>query len=315
LKVRFWGTRGSLPRSLTRKEIQRKISRVLELAQGYDLSDAALRENFIESVLPLALKGSFGGNTSCVQVDNSDEYILLDAGTGLRDFGNAFMKEKKGAPSVFHIFISHLHWDHIQGFPFFVPAYIAGNTINIHGCHHELEEALRRQQEPPFFPVPFEGLGAEIRFTTLPIGKAVDIAGFLVEASVQDHPGTSYCYSFTGSGRKIVYSTDSEYLAGADGSPLIDFFRSSDLLIFDAQYSFTEAEVVKRDWGHSSNIMGVEMAVLSESKHLVLFHTEPCLDDDRLEEIQVETREYSRIYADDYHLEVTMAYDGLEIEL
>jgi len=315
LKIRFWGTRGSLPRSMTSKEIRKKVSRALELAQGYDLRNAALRDNFIDTVLPFALKGSCGGNTSCIQIDDSDEYILLDAGTGLRDFGNELMKEKKGAPAVFHIFISHPHWDHIQGFPFFVPAYVPGNLINIYGCHPELEEAFRRQQEPPCFPVPFEALGSAIRFTTLPIGKVGDIAGFFVETSMQEHPGKSYGYSFTGSGRKIVYSTDSEHLNGVDGSPLIEFFKNSDLLIFDAQYSLAEAELIKRDWGHSSNIMGVEMAVLSESEHLVLFHTEPNLDDDRLEQIEEETKRYGMIYAKNYALQVSMAYDGLEIEL
>lgn len=315
MKVHFWGTRGSLPRSVTSQETRRKISRVLELAQGHDLSDAARRENFIDTILPFALKGSFGSNTSCTQIEHADEYILLDAGTGLREFGNAFMKEKKGAPAVFHIFISHLHWDHIQGFPFFVPAYVPGNIINIYGCHHDLAEAFKHQQGPPFFPVPFEGLGATIRFTVLPIGKPVDIAGFSVEASVQAHPGKSYGYSFTGSGRKIVYSTDSEHLSGVDNSPLIAFFKNADLLIFDAQYSFTEAEVIKRDWGHSSNIMGVEMAVLAQCRHLALFHTEPELDDERLAQLEVETREYSTIHAANYPLTVTVAYDGLEIDL
>lgn len=315
MKVRFWGTRGSLPRSVTGKEIRKKISRVLELAQGYDLRDPGNRENFIDTVLPFALKGSCGGNTPCTQIVNSDEYILLDAGTGLRDFGNEFMKVKKGASAVFHIFISHPHWDHIQGFPFFVPAYVPGNIINIYGCHPELEEAFRCQQEPPFFPVPLEALGATIRFNTLSVGGALNIAGFSVETSAQNHPGKSFGYSLTGSGRKIVYSTDSEHLNGVEGSPLIEFFRRSDLLIFDAQYSLAESEVIKRDWGHSSNIMGVELAVLSESKHLVLFHTEPNLDDDRLEQIEGETRHYSRLYAENYPLEVSMAYDGLEIDI
>jgi phosphoribosyl 1,2-cyclic phosphodiesterase len=315
LKVRFWGTRGSLPRSVTGKEIRKKISRVLELAQGHDLRDAQDRENFIDTMLPFALKGGCGGNTPCTQIVDSDEYILLDAGTGLRDFGNQFMKEKRGVPAVFHIFISHPHWDHIQGFPFFVPAYLRGNVVNIYGCHDELEEAFIRQQEPPFFPVPLEALGAKIRFTTLRVGEPLNIAGFLVETTAQDHPGKSFGYSFAGSGRKIVYSTDSEHINGVDGSPLIEFFRKSDLLIFDAQYSLAESESIKRDWGHSSNIMGVELAVLSESKHLVLFHTEPNLDDDRLEQIEGETRHYSTLYAEDYPLKVSMAYDGLEIDL
>ncbi|RJQ56154.1 MAG: MBL fold metallo-hydrolase [Desulfobacteraceae bacterium] len=315
LRVRFWGTRGSLPRSLTGREVRKKISRILELSQSYPLGDAAYRNAFIDTVLPFALRGSWGGSTSCVQIEHSDEYILLDAGTGLRDFGNQLMKEKKGAPAVFHIFISHLHWDHIQGFPFFVPAYLPENTINIYGCHPELEEAFMRQQESPFFPVPLKSLGATIRFIRLPIGESFNAAGFVVDTLLQNHPGKSYGYSFAGFGRKIVYSTDSEHLAGVDHSSFIHFFRNADLLIFDAQYSLAEAELVKRDWGHSSNVIGVELAVLSETRHLALFHTEPNLDDEDLEQIEEETLEYSRIFARDYPLKVTVAYDRLEVEL
>ena len=315
MNVRFWGACGSLPRSLTAGEIHKKISRVLDLAKEYDLRDPGVRDSFIDTVLPFALKGAWGCNTSCVQIDHSGEYILLDAGTGLRDFGNHLLREKKAAGAVFHIFISHPHWDHIQGFPFFGPAYIPGNIINIYGCHTNLETAFRRQQEPPFFPIPIDSLGATIRFITLPIGKEVNIAGFSIEALQQNHPGKSYGYSFTGLGRKIVYSTDSEHADGAEGSPFIDFFRNADLLIFDAQYTLVEAELMKRDWGHSSNIMGVELAVLSKTKHLALFHTEPSLDDERLEKIEEETRNYSRYYAKDYPLQVSMAYDGLKIDL
>lgn len=315
MKVRFWGTRGSLPRPMTASEVRWKISRVLEAAQNHDLADAEAREHFIDSVLPFVLRGSCGGNTSCVQIDGSDEHVLCDAGTGLRDFGNHLTKSGKGGSSTFHIFLSHLHWDHIQGFPFFGPAYVPGNRIYIYGCHPDMAEAFKRQQESPFFPVTLAELGASIHFIPLSADKEYDISGFHIKIMEQDHPGKSYGYSFSRSGRKIVYSTDSEHQSNPEGSPFVDFFRDADILIFDAQYSLAEAELIKRTWGHSSNIMGVELAVLAGARHLVLFHTEPNFDDQRLEDIREKTNAYRSIYAEERPLAISIAYDGLEIDL
>jgi len=318
MKVRFWGTRGSLPRSSKADEVRAKISKVLEMAQGHDLSERDARERFIESALSFALRGSYGGNTSCVEVREGDEFILCDAGSGLRDFGNAVMAmDKERRPHTFHILLSHLHWDHIHGFPFFTPAYVPGNTVNIYGFHSNLEKAFSAGQEAPFFPVPLDYLGASINFKTISLEHEHDIGGFSIRGIEQDHPGRSYGYSISRGGKKVVYSTDSEHKEGVDAgsSSFIDFFADSDLLIFDAQYSLAEAEDWKRDWGHSSNIIGVELAVLARAKHLVLFHTEPTYDDEHLDRIQHDTLKYARYYAEDYPLLVNVAYDGLEIEV
>lgn len=323
MRVRFWGTRGSLPRSLTAAEIRRRLLRVLEVAQEYDLSRESVRESLVDSALPFALRGSYGGNTSCVQIEAEGDSLLCDAGTGLRDFGQQVMASQKcsghPAPRAYHLLISHVHWDHIQGFPFFTPAYIPGNTITIYGCHGNLAEAFVYNQEPPFFPVPLSGLGADIRFERLCPGQDYEINGFRVRGIEQDHPGVSYGYSIERSGKKVVYSTDSEHKYGEDWvariSRFIDFFAGADLMIFDAQYSLAEAEVHKKDWGHSSNMVGVELAVQAGARHLALFHSEPAHDDQELDRILDNTRQYARYYASGYPLVVSMAYDGLEIHL
>ena len=144
----------------------------LKEAQNHDLSAPPARERFIDAALPFAVKGSYAGNTSCVQIDGSDEYVLCDAGSGLRDFGNEIMRGGKAGHGIFHIFLSHLHWDHVQGFPFFAPAYVPGNIVNIYSCHPGADEAFRRQQESPFFPVPLSALGAAIRFHQLIAGSS-----------------------------------------------------------------------------------------------------------------------------------------------
>jgi phosphoribosyl 1,2-cyclic phosphodiesterase len=267
--------------------------------------------------LPFYVSATYGGNTSCVQISGGEEYVICDAGTGLRDLGYQILRERARQPARFHLFLSHLHWDHIQGFPFFAPAYIPGNRITIYGGHPDIEKALTLQQEPPFFPVPLKSLAAEITFRRLQPDETYEIAGFQVALTGQDHPGVSYGYAFSRNGKKIVYSTDSEHKDEGPGcgSKFETLIEGADLLIFDAQYMFVEAADLKRDWGHSSNILAVEFAIEKGVKHLVLFHTEPALDDEALDKILHETRRYASLYAGDNNLLLSMAYDGMKVRV
>ena len=316
--VRFWGTRGSLPASATARQIREKISRAIRSIRSHNLASDEEIEAFIDRDLPFAVRGSYGVNTSCVEIGGGEDCVLCDAGTGIRDFGNAFMHSEKGrSPAVFHLFLSHLHWDHIQGFPFFAPAYLPGEKIHIYGGHPDIEQAFDRQQAPPFFPIPFRGLGAMIDFHTLDPERQSRIAGFTVQVFSQNHPGGSYGYSFVREGKKIVYSTDMEHTAQAleKKYPFVDHFRDADLLIFDAQYPLADAIGPKETWGHSSNLLGVELAVRAGVKRLCLFHSEPTWGDEALDRFLAETREYLKIEAPSSPLRIDLAYDGLEIAL
>ena len=316
--IHFWGTRGSLPASATTRQIREKIFRAIRASRSHDLTTDEKIRAFIDRELPFAVRGSYGGNTSCVEIGGGEGFILCDAGTGIRDFGHAFMRsEKGGSPAVFHLFLSHLHWDHIQGFPFFLPAFLPDQEIHIYGGHAAMEKAFVNQQDAPSFPVPFHALGANIRFHTLDPEQPHEIAGFTVQMLLQNHPGGSYGYSFSREGRKIVYSTDMEHGEEArnEDYPFLDFFRDADLLIFDAQYSLADANGPKETWGHSSNLLGVELAVRAWVKRLCLFHSEPTLDDEALDRFLAETRDYLRIHFAESPLVIDLAYDGLEIAL
>jgi phosphoribosyl 1,2-cyclic phosphodiesterase len=327
MRVHFWGTRGSLPASYTAEAIRTKILAALKAASRLNLRtddeiERFLRDGLTSGALPFSALGSYGSNTSCVQIgDSEEEYLLCDAGTGLRDFGNHALQSaaQEGGPKgkTFNIFMSHLHWDHIQGFPFFTPAYVAGNRVRIYGFHKELEQAFTTQQEYPYFPVPLRSMNADIEFIVLEEGKEYQVAGFTIKGVRQNHPGGSYGYRFEKDGKSVVYSTDAEHKAEAYERDylFLDFFRNADLLIFDAQYSFFDAITVKENWGHSSNIVAVELSVKSGVKHLCIYHNEPTLDDERLGQFLEDTRTYLRIYAEDYPLKIDLAYDGLEIEL
>ncbi len=313
MRVHFWGTRGSLPTSLNAGKVRAKIIRALKAAQGKSFANEEEIAAFVDGELPFSIRGSYGGNSSCIEIRGGEEYILCDAGTGLRDFGQTV----GGVRGVYHLFLSHLHWDHLQGFPFFTPAYIPGNRIKIYGIHAGLEQAFTTQQSQPFFPVPFQAMRAEISFHPLQHGEIYEIAGFEVQGIRQHHPGDSYGYRFAKNGKNVVYSTDSEHKKDAESPTYayLDFIRETDLLIFDAQYTLLDAIGDKEDWGHSSNVIGVEMAVEGQAKRLCLFHHEHTYDDEVFDELLEDTRTYLKILSETSPLEIYLAYDGLEIEI
>ena len=317
-RVRFWGTRGSLPIALTADAVRRKLLAVLRAARGRELATDADVERFLAGV-PFADTGTYGGHSSCVQLDTGgDDFFVCDMGSGLRPFGQAAMAQRSGtAGQTFHVFQSHLHWDHIMGLPFFVPAFIPGNRVVFYGGHEDLEFALRRQQERPSFPVDFSIFGAAMEFVRLEPGRVYDIAGVRISMLLQRHAGDSYGYRFEANGRTVVYSTDSEHPLGdaAHLDRFVDFFRGADLVIFDAMYSLADAITVKADWGHSSNVVGVELCQRAGARHLCLFHHEPVFDDAAIDAVLAETRRLEEITRGGSPLQVSAAYDGLEIPL
>lgn len=317
--VRFWGTRGSLPTPLNAMQVRGKIRQALSAAIRHGLPDEAGIDSFIERHLGFATAGAFGGNTACVEIDHvGEDYVLCDLGTGVREFGNDFLRRQRAEKSkTFRVFMSHLHWDHIMGFPFFVPAYIPGHRVEIYSCHAEVEEAFRRQHRAPSFPVDFGQLGASITFHTLEAGRDYDVAGLKVRAMKQLHEGDSYGWRIEHGGKSVVYSTDSEHKGSGEPTEaaFAAFFKGADLVVFDAMYSLAEAVSLKEDWGHSSNILGVELAQRAGAKRLALFHHEPNNDDAVLAGLLDETRRFEELSREGVALQVISAYDGLEVRL
>jgi phosphoribosyl 1,2-cyclic phosphodiesterase len=317
-RIRFWGTRGSLPVALTASGVRQKVVAALRGAEGRTFATDDDLNAYVDS-LGLHVAGTYGGHTSCVEIETGGtDYVLCDLGSGLRPFGQAVMaRHGPGTPQTYHVFMSHVHWDHIMGFPFFIPAYIRGNRIRIYGAHAILEEALRRQQSAPSFPVEFSILGADIEFAKLEPGRRYDIAGLSVSLMRQRHGGDSYGYRFESEGKTVIYSTDSEHTLTdlSETNAFVDFFRDADVVIFDAMYSLADAISVKADWGHSSNIVGVELCQMAGARHLCLFHHEPVHTDEALDRILTETRRLEAITRTGQPLLVTAAYDGMEIDL
>lgn len=318
MRVRFWGTRGSIPVALTTADIRDKLAQALVAASGRSFASFGEAHAFASEALPFSVSRTYGGHTSCVEiVTGHDEYFVCDMGSGARAFGAHVLARQGGRPATVNVFMSHVHWDHVMGFPFFAPAYAPGTTLRIHGCHDTLEAAFRLQLSPPCFPVTFEQLGGRIEFVQLKPGRTHEIGGVRVTPKKQRHSGDSYGYRFEHEGRSVVYSTDSEHKPedSAESSAFVEFFREADLVIFDAMYSLAEAVSVKEDWGHSSNIVGVELCQRAGARHLMLFHHEPANDDATLDEVLNDARRLEELTRGERALRISAAYDGLEVDL
>lgn len=319
MRVRFWGTRGSIPVALTSADIRRKIERALALAIVKGVNSPDKLKSFIEHDLDFSVLQTYGGHSPCVEIETGgEEFLVCDMGSGARAFGTRVLaKAKPGTAPIVNVIMSHVHWDHIMGFPFFAPAYVTGAKIRIHGCHDVIEQALRLQQSAPCFPVDFSRLAANIEFIRLEAGKTADVAGFKVTPMLQRHTGDSYGYRFERDGKVLVYSTDSEHKLEdpAETSGFVDFFRDADMVIFDAMYSLLDAVSMKEDWGHSSNIVGVELAQMAGVKHLCMFHHEPAFDDERIQSVLNETIRFEQLTRGDQPLRISAAYDGMEVDV
>ena len=318
--VRFWGTRGSLPVSMTASQVRAKVVGAVSAANGRRFGSHSDVEKFVDDELDFSISGTYGGCTSCIEIDKGDdEFLICDMGSGLRNFGLDSLRRKKSEkPSIYHIFMSHLHWDHIMGFPFFVPAFVPGNRINFYGGHATIEEALFRQQEKISFPVPLEFMNADISYRTLETGRRYELAGCAVELIKQRHDNDSYGFKFIKDNRKIIYTTDSEHKIEDEesNSEFAEFFSEADLVIFDTMYSLADSITLKEDWGHSSGVMAVDLCHRAAVGKLAMFHHEPAYDDAMVQDQFKEVLQYEELTRGaNKKLTVLCAYDGLEINV
>jgi phosphoribosyl 1,2-cyclic phosphodiesterase len=232
----------------------------------------------------------FGGNTSCVEVRAGKAILIFDGGTGLRLLGKKLLKE---IPITAHMFFSHVHWDHIQGFPFFEPAFVAGNVFYLYGGNNvsrTLEETLAGQMDHPNFPVHLTAMGAKMNFRDLHEGEVVEVddgnGGLArIKTASGNHPQGVYAFRVDHGSKVFVYATDTEHYEGRLDERLVELARDADLFVYDSQYTPEEYAGTagtggsKKGWGHSTFEEGVRLAKTAGAKKLVLFHHDPMQTD------------------------------------
>ncbi len=255
-----------------------------------------------------------GGNTSCMELRAGKTILIFDAGTGLRVLGQKLLKEM---PVEAHIFFSHVHWDHIQGFPFFAPAFVAGNTFHLYGGKHlsrTLEETMAGQMENPSFPVHLSAMAASMTFSGLQDGQTLELGPDKVKVTwgSGNHPQGVLCYRITHGGRSIVYATDTEHSAIPDPN-IVRLSKDADILVHDAQYTPEEYAGTansggpKSGWGHSTYEAAAQLAKIAGVRKLILYHHDPGQTDAQVRDKERRARE---IFS-----ESVAAYEGLTLEL
>lgn len=281
MKVKLWGTRGSIP-------------------------------------VPGAETVKYGGNTTCVEVTFDDNtFFVIDAGIGIRKLGQSLFERK-----IHHVnlYITHSHWDHIQGFPFFKPAFNSKNSINIYGCpptYRKLQDILTNQMEYEYFPVKFEDLTAEIDFTE------VCLSMFVINENVfhtiqTNHPGNTTGLKIESNGKIFIFLTDNELQPPPNShnntqwADFVEFCHNADVLVHDAQ--FTDDEIPKKlGWGHSSTGQAIRLATEAKVKSLYMTHHDPEHTDDFIDKMY--ESHLQELKQQGNPLKLFMAKDGLEIPL
>ncbi len=253
----------------------------------------------------------YGGNTSCVEMQVGGERLIFDGGTGLRILGQSLMAE---SPVKAHLFFTHSHWDHIQGFPFFIPAFIRGNTFKIYAVPSSngatLKQRLDDQMSHPNFPVPLQIMEADLEFYNLEMGETLHYGDVSVETLPLNHPGEAVGYRVNWRGLSAAYITDTEHFPARLDDNVLALAWQADVMIIDATYTdeeYNDPQYSKVGWGHSTWQQAVKIAQAAQVKQLVLFHHDPAHNDDFLDRIGEQVR---KIFP-----ETILAQEGLSIEL
>jgi phosphoribosyl 1,2-cyclic phosphodiesterase len=234
----------------------------------------------------------YGGNTSCVEVSLGEERYIFDSGTGIRALGHTFFKadHRRGT-----LLLSHTHWDHIQGFPFFAPAYdpkrhfriLAGHLSNVPGG---IRSVLAGQMAEPNFPVPLELMRGKLEFEDFEAGDSFALSRSVkIRTTGLNHPNGATAYRIEGGGASVCYVTDTEHVIGKPDQHVLGLIEGADLLIYDSTYTDAEFET-KIGWGHSTWQEAVRLSQAANVKRLAIFHHEPDHDDRFMRNVEIEAR-------------------------
>lgn len=253
----------------------------------------------------------YGGNTSCIEMIVGGRRLIFDGGTGLQALGKDLMRD---LPEESYMFFTHYHWDHIQGFPFFEPAFLPQHKLKIYGAVPENGDSLRKhfieRVLHPNSPIPLTNLGQRLEFVDIECGTTFYLDDIKIETGPLNHPNTAMGYRVTWNGKSVFYCTDTEHLPDAIDAHILKMAQGADMLIYDAMYTdeeYHDPRSPKIGWGHSTWQEGVKVVKAANVKTLIVFHHEPNHTDDFLDKLEPQVRAV--------HENSVLAKEGLTVTL
>lgn len=322
--AKFWGVRGSLPSAPTPDEWSYHIEGVLRGFFAAGFRDSSQIQKFMQQANVPDL-GGYGSATTCVELKSARSQLIIDGGSGIRSLSQKIMTGTTGrAKGPFHIFMTHFHWDHVIGLPFFAPHFIPGTEIHYYAVQTELEQVVRGIFKRPYFPVHFEDLKAKIHFHILEPRRSFKIEDFVVTPYELDHPDPCWGLKVESGGKVYSHCVDTEGTRVTREELGLDLplYQGVDLMYFDAQYTLPEL-AEKANWGHSASQVGLDIALREGVKTVLFAHHDPGARVDEIHDLVRQTREYyesRRSWADENHealpeVNWSFAHEGLEIKL
>ncbi len=292
MQYKLWGVRGSLPKPETPQQLQARIKNILTdfAEKKLGLSDV---EKFLEKQSAPGV-GGYGGHTSCFEAIEKDESVVIDGGSGIKELGVQLLKGPCGqGKGVVHIFMTHFHWDHLIGLPFFIPIFIPGNEIHFYAVQDDLELTIRSLFKKPYFPVNFEWLGAKVHFHKLEPRKALKLKHLSLTPYQLDHPDPCWGYRISNGQKSIAHCVDTECtrVTPQELGEDIGLYKNADLMVFDAQYTLIEL-VDKINWGHAVSGLGLDIAMREGIKKVLFVHHDPYASNEKIEQAATQTRTY-----------------------
>ena len=265
----------------------------------------------------------YGGNTPCLEVQAPDgTQFILDCGTGLRMLGNRWVGPHGTKAAEAHIFVTHYHWDHIQGIPFFAPLYAESNRFHFYSFRSRflgpdsLKQVFETQMAHPYFPVDISAMSAARKFSEMSDGDQYEISATKVTARWLNHPQGCLGFRLETPAGSIVYATDNEPGVPKLDKSLLELAAGADILINDAQFSPEQLATTRKGWGHSSWLEGVKLAKEAGAKHLVLFHHDPDSSDKVVDETLRKARDnFESVYAALEGMVMTLGEERVEVIL